>query len=226
MLHVFQSLKKRGRNLFLCCCMALIAQTANAHVNLVSPLGGQTFQAGASQTIHWTTAIQHNIDNWDLWYSTTGSDGPWIDLAIDLPPGAVEAGSQHSFDWLVPNVATNDAWVRVRQDNGGTDYYSQSTSSFTIEAIELAAGDFNGDGQINADDFTAWQGSFGIAAGATLANGDADNDGDVDGDDFITWQANFSPVGNLNGAAVPEPATAVLAMLVVIGFILARRKTG
>ena len=107
-----------------------------AHVAYDSPNGGQGFTEGDTITIEWHVQVQHSTQNWDLWYSTSTSSGPWIDLAVDLPPGDITAGAPHSYDWTIPAEAVSDqVWVRVRQDNNGTDYFDQSDDSFTILPI-------------------------------------------------------------------------------------------
>ena len=71
------------------------------------------------------------------------------------------------------------------------------------------------DGDVDGDDFLAWQTGFGIHAGAQKSDGDYDNDGDVDGDDFLGWQAEFSSGGGPISGTVPEPAAALLMMILV-----------
>jgi hypothetical protein len=74
--------------------------------------------------------------------------------------------------------------------------------------------DFDGDGDVDGNDFLLWQVGFGanITSGATKMDGDYDNDGDVDGNDFLGWQVEFpSPgEGNGSGGAIPEPSSILL----------------
>ena len=80
--------------------------------------------------------------------------------------------------------------------------------------------DFDEDGDIDGEDFLAWQAGFGITSGALLAQGDANNDGAVDDLDLDIWEAQFgtSPLAS-SSTAVPEPAAALLMTLA--GFCLA-----
>jgi hypothetical protein len=87
-----------------------------------------------------------------------------------------------------------------------------------VDAIAFkpaAAADFDEDGQVDGDDFTAWQGGFGQAAGATKSIGDANGDFDVDGADFLTWQSQLTIGGAVTpgGIGVPEPSVFTLALL-------------
>ena len=75
----------------------------------------------------------------------------------------------------------------------------------------LVAGDFNGNGIVDAADYTVWRDSLG-QTGAGLA-ADADVNGVVNQADYDVWKANY---GNHSGsganAAVPEPASLLLLL--------------
>lgn len=200
-----------------CCCLTAVLAplTASwAHVALDSPNGGETLDVGSTFTIRWHPTIQHDTLNWDLWYSTTGSNGPWEAISLDLPVGNPTAGSSHSYQWLLGSDLDNtNAWVRVRQDNSGQDYLDVSDSSFFV-AAPLLAGDFNEDGQVNSSDLKNWETGYGTLTGAAHTDGDADEDDDVDGDDFLHWQRQTEGNGNLAVVrTVPEPATLLLFAL-------------
>jgi hypothetical protein len=112
--------------------MGLLCASAAGHITLLDPNGGEEILAGSSFSMSWRIDIRHNQQNWDIWYSTTGPDSDWIEVAVDLDPGATNAGSIHNFDWTVPDILAENVWVRVRMDNVGTDYFDVSNSSFAI----------------------------------------------------------------------------------------------
>ena len=128
----FRSLSKAAAALLL------LAGSASAHTDIVSPNGGEVLTPGSTFTVQWKVLIQHNQTSWDLWYSTTGSSGPWIPIATNLPPGSPAAGSIHSYAWTVPNTPSNDVYVRVRMNNPGTDYYGVSDAACTIGNLAQA----------------------------------------------------------------------------------------
>ncbi len=81
--------------------------------------------------------------------------------------------------------------------------------------ISPTAGDFNGNGVIDAADYVAWRKGL----GATFTPGD-----------YNVWRAHFgqtpgSGAGAIMNAAVPEPATWVMLTLAAVGRCLRRRRT-
>ena len=112
--------------------LALASPAASAHCVLVSPDGGEVLAPGEVITIEWQISIPHDLQDWDLWYSTTGPAGPWIPIAMDLPPGSSSPGVPHTFDWTVPDAPSSQVRVRVRMDNSGADYYDESDGDLEI----------------------------------------------------------------------------------------------
>lgn len=199
-----------------CLGTILLVNHALGHVGLDSPNGGETLMGGSNYTIEWHVEIRHNTLDWDLWYSTESGDGPWEEIAVDLSAGDIDEGAPHTFDWAVPSISIDNAWVRVRQDNAGDDYYDVSESSFSIVS-QVDPADFNGDGSVNTEDLNAWQQGFGTAA-ADRTTGDSNQDGDVDGADYLAWQNQVLPVTSTAQVnTVPEPAATIL---LVIGLLI------
>jgi PKD repeat protein len=103
---------------------------ASAHVMLDKPVGGETLATGSVFSIMWHETVEHGPANFDLWYSTTGPNGPWIQIASNLPPG--ERGESQSYDWTIPDVESNQVRFRVRQDNQSVDYDDVSQADIKI----------------------------------------------------------------------------------------------
>ncbi|MHC4943899.1 MAG: hypothetical protein ACYTG7_12855 [Planctomycetota bacterium] len=124
-------------------CLALIflapISVVQAHVKLNAPNGGEALDVGSVFTIKWTVIIEHNTQDWDVWYSTAGSTGPWKEIAMDLPVGDPTIGSIHTYDWTVPEDISDDVYVRVRQDNLGFDYEDKSDGSLSISYLAMQA---------------------------------------------------------------------------------------
>jgi hypothetical protein len=101
------------------------AGSVAAHVELDYPIGGETFVAGETVNIQWHIVIMHNQENWDLYFSPDGGEN-WEVIQLDLPT------SQLNYQWTVPQIATENAQVRIVQDNGGRDY-DDISGDFTIQ---------------------------------------------------------------------------------------------
>ena len=85
-------------------------------------------------------------------------------------------------------------------------------------------GDFNGDGQVNAADYTVWRDTLGAADESALhENGDG---GGVTSTDYDLWKANFGTVygGAASVGAVPEPSLALIVLGLVPGLLRHRRR--
>ena len=93
-----------------------------------------------------------------------------------------------------------------------------NANNVILQILTPYSADFDGDGDVDGDDFLIWQSAFG-----SNTDGDADNDGDTDGDDFLIWQSEFgSGVGS--NAGVPEPASVALLSLLAVACIASRRR--
>lgn len=170
---------------------------ALGHVRLDAPNGGEAFVAGETVLIEWHVHLPHVTENWDLWYSSSGPEGPWVEIVMDLPPGDISFGAPHSFEWTVPKDITPNARVRVRQDNSfEKDYYDISDGDFAIETPVLSPGDADGDGDIDLVDFGEFQLCFQQSEMTMSCEVfDFDLDGDVDLVDFGSLQLMFSGPG-------------------------------
>lgn len=77
-------------------------------------------------------------------------------------------------------------------------------------------GDYNGDGKVDAGDYTKWRDNLGGSAGA-LQNRDPSNTGLINSADYTFWKSKFGQTGSGNGAvgatSVPEPAALVVAYM-------------
>jgi hypothetical protein len=78
-------------------------------------------------------------------------------------------------------------------------------------------GDYNGDGVVDAADYTVWRDTMGSSGSALAADGN--NNGVIDAGDYDVWVMHFGEHAGGSGASVnssvPEPASILL--LLVIG---------
>lgn len=137
-----------------------------------------------------------------------GEAGSTIDGEETLSLGQAFGGGEEDLEFtfgLVGGLRITGNVTYVGEPGGGTD------------------GDYNGDGVVDARDYTVWRDNLG--SDATLPNDPTP--GSVDADDYDTWVSNY---GQTSGAAAagspaPEPAAWVLSVLAV-GAIGVRRRAG
>ena len=97
------------------------------------------------------------------------------------------------------------------------DVTDEGDAYFRLAAADTSAGDYNGDGVVDAADYTVWRDSLGSEV---LLAADGDGDNVVDQDDYAIWAANF---GSAAATSVPEPTT----LLLIIGVAaLSAARTG
>jgi hypothetical protein len=148
----------------------------------------------------------------------------------------IAANDTHELIWSIPQAASFDVLGLVFTVTGnsamtGLAYYESAPlvvvhwkSSFAenpevpmqaiLAAARSSAGDFNGDGYVDAADYTVWRDQLGQTLGKLAADGDGDND--VDEDDYMIWKKCFGTTQSGLGSesqAIPEPATAKLLTL-------------
>ena len=95
----------------------------------------------------------------------------------------------------------------------------------SVEQLDLRAGDYDFDGDVDADDYGVWQAQFGASlriadhqAGSPAITLDADGNGDglVDAADYAIWRDSLGQTV-VAGVGVPEPA----GVVVMVGAIAA-----
>ncbi len=107
---------------------------------------------------------------------------------------------------------------------------AQSKSiSLTLTGTVRLAGDYNGDGRVDASDYVVWRQSVGQTGVTPYSGADGDGNTAIDANDYQVWRENFGQTASGAGtafgsAAVPEPATLWLAMvsLMAAASLLAR----
>ncbi|MEN1680409.1 MAG: lamin tail domain-containing protein [Planctomycetota bacterium] len=136
------------------------------------------------------------------------TDGANWALSNPLPP--IAGGDGVSFDSL-PIFG------------GGSIYAGGDLGSAGVfEELVPPEGDYNGDGTVDAADYTVWRDAF--AAGDVLTVGKA-VPGVADLADYGVWKAAFIGAGSGASTLVPEPAAAAL-LLPLLGLATRRRIAG
>jgi endo-1,4-beta-xylanase len=175
------------------------------------------------------------FDIWGFWANDIWSQAPLAAL-MDANWNLTTPGT--AFENLMSQWST-DVTLPVGPD-GTVDFtgfygdYDVTVNGHTVHlslakgtpnySIVVAPGDYNGDGVVDASDYTLWRSTLGSTADLRA---DGNGDGIIDAGDYDSWSANFGTVfGSGGGAgsasAVPEPSTLALAILGCLGLIVGR----
>ena len=147
-----------------------------------------------------------------------GTNGPEKEYAIPLDV---------AFTNPAQDVFTSDTFdLLVYTDQGSGDVTEVIT--YTLASAPVVEGDYNGNGVVDAADYTLWLNSLGAIGMDLAADGTSDDlsgvpDGDVDSFDYEYWKANFNALATGSGSAIPEPSTAILLVAAFAGLGLIRR---
>lgn len=156
---------------------------------------------------------------------TTWDDDQFVDL--DSP----EDEEDDPFLVNIP-LESGDYYLRV---SPATDDISDDADLgdeyWLVTSLELATpslpGDYNGDGTVDAADYTVWRDADGTDVTLPYDLADGDGNGTIDTGDYTVWSDNYGRIGSRRGldAAVPEPTTLVMLLGSIgsIGFGLRRR---
>ena len=172
------------------------------------------------------------IDN----YSTTaffGSSGfngyVFTDIAGEVPPiVGVEIDPSTTVNFPAGDISFTADEIRV--DVGGQFVNSSTQILLNVEFGEdlPIEGDYNGDGQVDAADYTVWRDSLGQTGPGLAADGIQDNV--IDQADYNLWRNNFGQSLSVGAAVasqsassattIPEPSA--LGLLCLGGSLLGR----
>ncbi|MBX3425773.1 MAG: lamin tail domain-containing protein [Pirellulales bacterium] len=164
----------------------------------------------------------------------SGLASGWFRLSIDYDAATGNVSARFGDN---PYAFTTDAdlaatfYVGYREGLTGVPGANNAAAGPPIFDLVPAAppldADFDDSTLVDGSDFLIWQRNNGTTSGATNSQGDADLDGDVDADDLAAWTSNYGqPQATAVVAAVPEPATAGLALLAGALVVAAARRRG
>ncbi|HMP07350.1 MAG TPA: hypothetical protein PJ982_13440, partial [Lacipirellulaceae bacterium] len=168
--------------------------------------------------------------------------GTGLEISASIP--VIADGQWRLYEW---NLADANQWANFSGGNGRIDgpnayvdsifFFSGASTAGQTFAMSLdtvaynphgslaslivapPAADFDGDGDVDADDLEQWRGDFGTSGGS-----DANSDGVTDGADFLIWQRQLgSGLAAAHLRAVPEVAGAALISQAAVLLI---RRTG
>jgi hypothetical protein len=182
------------------------------------------------------------LGSWNAWNAAGGHAGGAAGRSVAFGDSNGSGGADF-IEWSVSRTAiqpgggtfnpptgsfnvifgAEDTVADTSPNNGSVDWFTYNAAGVYNPGV---AGDADGNGVVNINDYTLIQGnSFTIVPIGTL--GDVNDSGFVDFDDFQQWKTSF-PGGVAAAeaaiAALPEPASFGMA-LGAIGFLLMKRRS-
>ncbi|MGL4515000.1 MAG: family 10 glycosylhydrolase [Lacipirellulaceae bacterium] len=189
----------------------------------------------AGHAIFYSKAVRDDYrTQLTAFYDVAGQGhAPSTQHPIDNRPAPLVAAANGTNNWsvTVPSAGNYRVVAQVgtlwREVSAGA--YAAGLTNISVTGasrVELLVDrrpeelpDFNGDGRVDAADFTIWADTF---ASITDLRADANGDRFVNGLDYDIWVANYGRVVGGPSAAIPEPA-AVLLMLPALASPCRRR---
>ena len=178
--------------------------------------GWHTFEATIADTY-----VQLSVDLFrDGINNATGAPGPDATAMAELEmSGNFDAPAPvFEFDRAPLNSLRFGSPSGVSSDPGVASF--DNIYLALEDVVASLAGDYNGDGTVDAADYTVYRDTLGNSV--TAGEGaDGNGNGVIDPGDYTVWSNNFG-ASSATASAVPEPAAAVLALLAIAG-LAARR---
>ena len=104
-------------------------------VSVVSPNGGEQWDAATSYPITWSASDASGVDSVTIVYSLHGSAGPWVEVARAV-------ANTGSYPWTTPVAYSDSGLVRVTAyDHLRNSAFDLSDAFFTLGASSLDVGD-------------------------------------------------------------------------------------
>jgi hypothetical protein len=155
----------------------------------------------------------------------SGAVGLGGSLTLSLIDGFSPSAGE-SFDLLDGTLSGSFATLSLPVLSAGLMWNASQLSTAGVLSVQIT-GDYNGNGVVDAADYTRWRDTLG-QMGAGLA-ADGNGNGMIDAADYIFWQMNFgnhagSGAGATANAAVPEPESLLFLLMGGMVWTLARRR--
>ncbi|TWT88207.1 Lysyl oxidase [Pseudobythopirellula maris] len=126
-------------------------------------------------------------------------------------------------------VASGEYWLEVTVDPLGYALETDETNNTNRILVDLVLpqptplpGDYNGNGAVDAADFTVWRDALGTTGLTPFAGADGDGSGVIDQADYGVWASHFGEQPPPPAHTAPEPAATTAALLALAALALRR----
>lgn len=169
-------------------------------IELASTSSFDSLQIGGAVSLDGTVGL-HLVDGY------LPAEGDSFDI-LDWGSSFTDAG----FAFDLPTLAGDLDW--------DTSQFRTAGIISVVASIATLSGDYNGDGMVDAEDYTVWRDMFGETGDDLAADGSSlvvgTPDGVVDEQDYVFWKSHFGESTNNGSAAltsVPEPHLLAMALV-------------
>jgi len=94
-----------------------ISELLSAHVGIIFPSSGQSFNIGEQIIIEWEVLVDHGPGTYTLEYTTDGGNN-WIEIITGLSQETL------SYSWIIPEIQTSMGGIQIIQVNEIDNDYS------------------------------------------------------------------------------------------------------
>lgn len=191
-------------------------------------LGDLSFGAGAALSLA-LSSVDGSSDELTSGLEVLGAASLGGTLNLTLPSDFTPTlGSSFTIVQAGDGVTGNFATTNFSALPAGLDLQLVNMGGvLTAQVVTLSGGpldgDYNGDGIVDAGDYTVWRDSLG-QTGLNLP-ADGNGSGDIDQEDYQVWRQNFGQSNAASAAtvSVPEPSALLLGLLATCLLVAKRR---
>lgn len=224
---------------------------------VVGALGDQVLKAPGGDRVDLSSETHDTIAVFELEFETAGTytfyyrargfsgstDSLYTPDSFNIDPNNNESLSNNGvFEWITDSVTFSitesntgvplEFRLGMRERDTELDaivlHLNPSLSDAELDSLfNPLAGDYNGDGLVDAADFVIWRDSYGQTGTGLAADGDGS--GEVDQADYTLWVGNFGSTSgpsqsSSNSTSVPEPASLIMILIGLISAASRRQR--
>ena len=136
----------------------------------------------------------------------------------------------HGFSGWGWTADVTSSWATSPDSGMSWTTSTLNPPQFSVISGLAAIGDYNGDGTVDAADYTVWRDTLGSTTDLRAnGNNSGASAGIIDQADYDYWERNFgrtigSGASDIGGGAVPEPSTLSLIVVGCMVSLLARHR--
>ena len=173
----------------------------------------------------WNSFELQGLDG-GAWDSSPASNSERLTELMNSGTSPLLAGQRRVLGSVYDIASGSEEDLSLTLLLAGGDGGNVVNGNVNFISTAVLPGDFNGDGSVDAADYTVWRNNLG-AVNENALNGNGNGIGGVDADDYLLWKQQFGQMASsalaqaATSSPVPEPSTLLLTGL--LGLLVCRR---